>query len=325
MVNRLRECGARVIAYGNTLEQAARHMREVLIPTLNAESLNNDGEQNLTQNRGDEVVGIELHPFDHERIWEGNSTIVDELAYQLPPAEKDIPSAQKTLPLDAIVCSVGGGGLMNGIIEGLKRQERMRPRFGTSSEDNANNNHISSDGDDKNIDIIATETQGAESLARSISAKSLVQLSQITSSASSLGATRVAQRTLENALHPPPGIAVHSSVLHDSDAARGVLRLAEEQKLLVELACGVSVQVAIPDQPSSCGRNSNACNSSLCCNEPLKLQSRLKKLVPGLKPSSRVVIVVCGGSNINLGMLNEWKERLDGGWSAESEGSVSIS
>jgi len=50
-----------------------------------------------------------IPPFDHPDIWEGNSTIIDEIKADL----KEKPTA--------IVCSVGGGGLLNGIALGLER------------------------------------------------------------------------------------------------------------------------------------------------------------------------------------------------------------
>ena len=43
------------------------------------------------------------HPFDNPLIWDGHSTLVDELAEELPK------------PPDAIFCSVGGGGLLMGV------------------------------------------------------------------------------------------------------------------------------------------------------------------------------------------------------------------
>ncbi|XP_037091096.1 serine dehydratase-like [Pollicipes pollicipes] len=50
-----------------------------------------------------------VHPYEHPSIWRGHSTLVDELHRQLaaPPA--------------AVILSVGGGGLANGVIEGLER------------------------------------------------------------------------------------------------------------------------------------------------------------------------------------------------------------
>ena len=47
--------------------------------------------------------------IDHPKLWEGHSTIVDDLVWQCP--EKP----------DSIVLSVGGGGMMNGVVEGLVR------------------------------------------------------------------------------------------------------------------------------------------------------------------------------------------------------------
>jgi L-serine/L-threonine ammonia-lyase len=54
--------------------------------------------------------GAELiHPFDDRMIWEGHATLIEELVHQLggPPA--------------GIVVSVGGGGLLGGVLVGLER------------------------------------------------------------------------------------------------------------------------------------------------------------------------------------------------------------
>lgn len=104
MVNKLRAAGASdVIQYGETFSEAGEYMREVIMKA-------DDGDA------GTDVVKIALHPFDNEPIWEGNSTIIDELAAQLPPVttrEEAIAYSGRALPLDAVICSVGGGGLLN--------------------------------------------------------------------------------------------------------------------------------------------------------------------------------------------------------------------
>jgi L-serine/L-threonine ammonia-lyase len=46
--------------------------------------------------------------YDSEILWEGHSSMVKELFTQLPSKP------------DAIFCSVGGGGLLGGIIVGCK-------------------------------------------------------------------------------------------------------------------------------------------------------------------------------------------------------------
>ena len=249
------------------------------------------------------IVPIELHPFDREEIWEGMSTIVDEMAYQLPALEGDEVEEEsqnpRALPVDAIICSVGGGGLMNGIIMGIERQSKMSARHRRRS--------------GRDVHIIATETTGAHALADSMMSGSLTTLPGVTSLATSLGVLQVARKTFENATNPPPGIKVHSLVLHDSDAARGTLRLADEHQLLVELACGVSVEAAFAPATSSKKAGVNGYTNG----HGLEIRSYLSQVIPNFGPRSRVVIVVCGGSNVSLDLAAEWRRKLDEGWSAE--------
>ena len=49
-----------------------------------------------------------VHPFDHPLLWEGHATLIDEVVHD-------------GIEFDAVVTSVGGGGLLAGIIEGLRR------------------------------------------------------------------------------------------------------------------------------------------------------------------------------------------------------------
>ncbi|KAH3517444.1 hypothetical protein KXV55_008573 [Aspergillus fumigatus] len=356
MVNKLRAAGASdVIQYGETFSEAGEYMREVIMKA-------DDGDA------GTDVVKIALHPFDNEPIWEGNSTIIDELAAQLPPVttrEEAIAYSGRALPLDAVICSVGGGGLLNGLIMGLERRRHLQNQSSHYSND------ITSSQPNP-IHILAVETQGTDSLALAVAQKSLVSLPKITSQATSLGAIRVSERTFKYAISPPPGIAVHTAVLSDADAARGVLRLADDERLLVELACGVCVEAAIGDAAKA--RASGSTSTHLAAEQaaeqaaltgkkrkrtqtefsqgdegygddrlssgeteteleetgsqpqghptentlsPLhEFQSKLKQLVPNLQPDSRVVIIVCGGSNVTIDMAAEWRKMLQEGWDA---------
>lgn len=279
-------------------------MREELMPEFVRRESGDGGES------GEEVVGIELPPFDDPRIWDGVSSIVDELAYQLPPRESEDEGGEGDagLPLDAIICSVGGGGLMNGLVEGLKRHHcpPTTPSWRGTSRNNTSTAR-------KNVHIVATETDGTGSLALALKHKSLMSLPAITSLATSLGCTRVAERTLHNALSPPPGVEIHSTVLHDAEAAKGSLTLADEERILVELACGVCIEAAVGSgvgyKPSS-GRKMRGDDED-DQQQPL---SYLKQLVPGLGPDSRVVIIVCGGSNVNVEMAAEWRDKIEDGW-----------
>lgn len=88
-----------------------------------------------------------VSPFDDELIWKGNASLIDEVSNQL---EGKVP--------DCIICSVGGGGLILGIIEGI----------------------IQNGWIDKQIKIIAVETEGANCFNASIKTGKLVSLDEIT-------------------------------------------------------------------------------------------------------------------------------------------------
>lgn len=320
MAERLRRAGAEVVMHGANLDEATVGMKQAMKELANKGNNNSplNGASNSPAHsdsgcsccnsdddggdRSQDIVPIELHPFDRRQIWEGVSTMVDELAYQLPEPEEDYQNRptteyapRKAIPADAIVCSVGGGGLMNGILMGIERQSRMCPgNPGTRDEDK--------------IHIIATETTGANALAASMKAGNLTSIPKITSMAASLGALRVAEKTYENAMSPPAGTQVHSLVLSDADAARGSLRLAEEHKILVELACGVSLEAALGSPRASGQDNGHSLKST---------QSYLQRMIPNFGPQTRVVIVVCGGSNVSLKVAEEWQDSLDNGWGSE--------
>ncbi|CAI7612741.1 unnamed protein product [Penicillium bialowiezense] len=255
MVQKLRTAGASdVIIHGASWFEADRYLRETFI-----ESQSNEADASARN--------IYVPPFDHQEIWRGAGSLIDEMVKQLPPRQNGFTA-------DAIVCSVGGGGLLNGIVDGL---ERHLPAL-----------HSASLPDElKKVRIIATETDGAHSLAHSLSQGSLQSLSAITSQANTLGALRVAPQTFKNAHTPPPGIEVTSVVGTDADAARGVVRLCDELRLEVELACGISVQVGL---------------------------DRLKEVIPDLKPDTRVVIIVCGGSGVTPEMIADYRQKLQNGW-----------
>jgi L-serine/L-threonine ammonia-lyase len=327
MLDKIRAAGAAdVIRHGETFAEAGEYMRETIMKTSNGDD--------------QDVIKIALHPFDNQPIWEGNGTIIDELETQLPPAtspEDKSAYNDRALPLDAILCSVGGGGLLNGLVMGIEKRRQKKQITSPSSKPNP-------------IHLLAIETAGTDSLAAAMANKSLVSLPKITSQATSLGAVRVSETTFQYAMSPPPGIKVHSTVLSDADAARGVLRLANDERLLVELACGVCIEAAIGDAatavPASVtagagaqgikkrkrgldetevtyrdegygdDRSTSTDNETDQELEPEveKLNSKLKQLVPDLNPQSRVVIIVCGGSYVTIDMACEWRKMLDEGW-----------
>lgn len=144
-----------------------------------------------------------LHPFDHPLLWEGHSTLVDELKEQ---TEKP----------DAIVLSVGGGGLFNGVIEGLDRNGW---------------------GD---VPVIAVEVEGAPKFHKALEAGHPVELTSITTLANTLAGKTVSEMTVKYA-------KTHNVLPYltdDKSAANAVLEFVEDFRILVELACGASMSVA---------------------------------------------------------------------------------
>lgn len=101
-----------------------------------------------------------IHPFDDPLIWQGHSTLVDEVvAASLKP--------------DAIVLSVAGGGLLCGVLEGLHRHNWQ------------------------DIPVLAVGTHGANAFHQSLQTHQWVELDAIRSIATSLGAKRIAQKAFE--------------------------------------------------------------------------------------------------------------------------------
>lgn len=149
-----------------------------------------------------------LHPFDHPTLWEGHSTIVDELVEQ-------------TGKPDAIVLSVGGGGLFNGVVQGLDRNGW---------------------GD---VPVVGVEVEGAPKFRKALEAGRPVDLERIDTLANTLAGKFVSQRTVDLAKTHH----VLSYLTSDARAANGVLEFVEDFRVLVELACGAPMSVAydLPD------------------------------------------------------------------------------
>jgi L-serine/L-threonine ammonia-lyase len=237
MLTKLRDAGAKdVIQVGANWKEADTYLRENLL----------EADKN----------GVYVPPFDHPDIWDGHSSLVHELKQQLANLHNSssLLNGSSNKAPDAIVCSVGGGGLFNGIMQGLDQ-------IGWSS-----------------TQVVALETAGADSLNAALKAGELITLPGITSIATSLGATRVAEQTFKLAQRPN----VRSFVLSDAEAVMGCWKLADDERLLVEPACGV--------------------NAALCYIG--KLPEALGRPVT---PDMKVVVVVCGGSNVTLEQLAQWR------------------
>ena len=141
-----------------------------------------------------------IHPFDDPNIWEGHASIIDEI------------SSAGITP-DALVLSVGGGGLLCGVVKGMNR-----------------NNW-------KEVPILAVETKGADSLHAASLANKHIGIDSINSIATSLGAKKVAKRAFE--LLNEHQIINH--IVTDKDAINGCYSFLEDHRIMVEPACGASL------------------------------------------------------------------------------------
>lgn len=139
--------------------------------------------------------------YDDPELWAGHATMVEEIKEQL---DGQIPSA--------VVLSVGGGGLLCGVVEGLHRVGWH------------------------DVPVVTTETVGAECFHLAQQAGELVTIYP-TSMAKSLGASIAAAQTMVwNAQH-----TIHSLVVSDRAAVDAVASFASEHRMLVEPACGAAL------------------------------------------------------------------------------------
>ncbi|HXA38761.1 MAG TPA: pyridoxal-phosphate dependent enzyme [Phenylobacterium sp.] len=182
--------------------------------------------------------GAYVPPFDHPQLWAGHASLIDEIVARGP-----VP--------DAVVVAVGGGGLMCGVAEGLARH-----------------------GLDE-VAIVAVETEGAATLARSMEAGRSVTLERIETIASSLGARRLADAAFAWSQTRP----VVPAVVSDADAVRACSRFADDHLALVEPACGAALSLAYDDHPA-------------------------------LKPYARVAVIACGGVVVSLEKLSAWRAQF---------------
>jgi L-serine/L-threonine ammonia-lyase len=155
---------------------------------------------------------VYVPPFDHPDIWDGNATLIDEVLVQ---------NGAQQAPFDAVICAVGGGGLMCGVLQGLHRNGLPH------------------------VPVIAVETIGAASFHAAVKAGAPVTLESIDTVATSLGASRVAQAAFDWTRRHD----VRSVTVTDWQAVDACLRFADDMRALVEPACGAALAVAYQNLP----------------------------------------------------------------------------
>ncbi|KAL3917807.1 MAG: hypothetical protein SGILL_004534, partial [Bacillariaceae sp.] len=143
-----------------------------------------------------------VSPYDSPLLWTGHSSIVDEVVEQLP-------TTGSSSKIGAMIVSVGGGGLLCGVLEGCERQSLQ-------------------------CKVIASETEGASSFGQAWKAGKVVTLPGIDSIATSLGATSVTPVALERAKNHKGKF--DSAICTDAEAVDACVQFAQDHRILVEPA-----------------------------------------------------------------------------------------
>ncbi|KAL1453852.1 hypothetical protein WDU94_010161 [Cyamophila willieti] len=178
VIKKLQQDGAVVRTVGNNFSEAAR----------------------AAQHEVDEPRVTFIHAYDHPDIWEGHTSLVQELVYSCPK-----PSC--------IITAVGGGGLLTGILMGLKE-------YGWTD-----------------VPLVAMETEGANCFNLSMHANKKITLSQINSIAVTLGAASVC----DELMRLKDDFKIYSRVITDKQAVESCIQFADSERLVVEPACGAAL------------------------------------------------------------------------------------
>jgi L-serine/L-threonine ammonia-lyase len=178
MINKIRNIGVEVEVHGNIWNETHEYALR----------------------QAEETKAIYVSPFDDVLLWEGHASMIDECAKAMLQPTK-------------IVLSVGGGGLLLGVLEGLRRN-------GWES-----------------TEIVAVETFGAASFHGSIVNNERIELEAIETIATSLGAKKIAAEAFEQAKQ----FNITPFLVRDKDTVQAMFSFLNEYNILVEPACGAAL------------------------------------------------------------------------------------
>ena len=180
MIDKIISLGAKVEIYGDVWDEANIRALEI----------------------ADRTDAVFVSPFDDPLLWDGHSTLIDECKIQMKKP-------------DRLVVSVGGGGLLCGIIEGLKRNQWF------------------------DVKITTVETRGAASFYESWHAQKIIELKEINTIANTLGAKRITEKALSHA----KDFQVTPLLVSDDEAVKATQLFYKETSKKVEPACGAALSI----------------------------------------------------------------------------------
>lgn len=206
MVERIKKTGANVVVHGAFIADSDRYIRDVLMPACTGDT-----------------TPVYCHPYNDQLVWNGNSTIATEIYEHFARPSGDSSSEGsslledlETIKPDAVICSVGGGGLYNGLVRGFEKHGW------------------------RDVPVVGVETEGCAALSHSIAAGgSQIEIARPSTIATSLSTSNVTRETIDYAMDKTR--SSHSIVVSDADAAAACIQFAKDHKLLIEAACGTAL------------------------------------------------------------------------------------
>jgi len=181
-----------------------------------------------------------VHPFDNASVMAGQGTLVAEVLQHVQP--------------DLIVASIGGGGLISGILSAVQH-------FAPATK------------------VYGVETEGADSMFQSRRAGRIVELDAITSIAETLGARKTEKFQFETVCR----YAADLVTVSDASAVRALVDIVELEKLLAEPAASCSV-AALLEGKIACPSGANVvvvlCGANVTMDQVLAWRSTFTRENP---------------------------------------------
>ena len=193
VIEKLENLGAKVQIHGAHWGEADSYLRETVMKSVDTT-----------------VYPVYCPPFDDPLLWEGHGTIIDEIVNQ------NQLSPEECAKVKGIVCSVGGGGLYNGIVAGLRRN----PQF-------------------KDVPILAVETFQTPTFSEALKAGEVVTLKSINTLVTCLASPYISAESLVNYNKHK----THVTMIDDLEAVKGSIDFFDHFGTLVEPACGATLSM----------------------------------------------------------------------------------
>ncbi|KAG1723544.1 tryptophan synthase beta subunit-like PLP-dependent enzyme [Suillus paluster] len=295
----LRKHGADVVTIGEVYSQTLAALRDAVKKEIN---------------------GVLVPAYDSPVCWDGHSSMVTEMQKQLPRQP------------DAIFCSVGGGGLIGGIIQGCKNvgwDEVPIVALETTGS-NCFYNAIAINTQDFTSKVpIMPSTQVEDSSPYTIEIVgeynvAIPHMKSLKSRAASLGATSPAAGVVRMAVDRAGGIkcvcvpdemAMRTARLFGGESpcdvkryANAITILPDDHKMLTELACSTTLTP---------GYNREFLSHIL--------GPKFSALSPEERKEKCLVFVVCGGVKISFEEMREFEEivaaaQVENSWRVQIDG-----